>query len=167
MRRRSDGLDVLGLGTLGARAGGELHPLVFLEATVTVSLNNGVVNEDVACTVIWGDETIALVGVEPLHCTLSHFALSPTLNDVRVHVYGPGATATACSQKPDSGNPRRPLSELRRRCDTNTNFLLYQNKSTVSYLAEPHFSARRWAVNELATEPDACQAGAASAGPPG
>src|SRR5690348_17867476 len=83
MRRRSDGLDVLGLGTLGARAGGELHPLVFLEATVTVSLNNGVVNEDVTCTVIWGDETIALVGVEPLHCTLSHFALSPTLNDVR------------------------------------------------------------------------------------
>src|SRR5690349_4014967 len=88
MRRRSDGLDVLGLGTLGTRAGGELHPLVFLEATVTVSLNNGVVDKDVICSVIRGDETIALVGVEPLHCTLSHFALSPTLNDVRVHVYG-------------------------------------------------------------------------------
>src|SRR6185437_9451227 len=91
---------------------------------------------------------------------------------------GPGSAATACSQKPDSGNPRRPLSELRRRCDTNTNFLLYQNVSTLSYSAEPHFLPRRRAglvaeprsreaANELATGPDACQAGAASAGPPG
>src|SRR5882724_606521 len=103
MRRRSDWLDVLGLGALGTRAGGELHPLVFLEATVTVSLNNGVVNKDVTCSVIRGDEPIALVGVEPLHSTLSHFVLSPTLNDARIHIYGPGAAATACSQKPDSG----------------------------------------------------------------
>ena len=91
---------------------------------------------------------------------------------------GPGAAATACSQKPDSGNPRRPLSELRRRCDTNTNFLLYQNESTVSYLAEPHFRLgvgpdsllnprSREGANELATGPDACQAGAASEAPPG
>src|SRR4029077_10821703 len=69
----SDWLDVLGLGALGALAGGELHPLVFLEAAVTVSLDDGVVNEDVTRSVIGGDETIALVGVEPLHCTLSHF----------------------------------------------------------------------------------------------
>src|SRR5690242_7079363 len=90
MRRRSDWLDVLGLGALGTRAGGELHPLVLLKATVAVSLNNGVVNKDVICSVIRGDETIALVGVEPLHCTLSHFALSPTLNDARIHIYGRG-----------------------------------------------------------------------------
>src|SRR6266566_1920078 len=75
---RSDRLDEVSLGTLGALAGGEFHPLVVLEATVTVSLNNGVVNEDIARAVIGGDETIALVGVEPLHCTLRHFALSPT-----------------------------------------------------------------------------------------
>jgi len=120
--RWSDWLDVLGLGALGALAGGELHPLVFLEAAVTVSLDDGVVNEDVTRPVIGGDETIALVGVEPLHCTLSHFYAFSYENDVRVYVRGPEAAATACIQKPDSWNPRRPLSELRRRCDTNTNF---------------------------------------------
>src|ERR1039457_6102864 len=74
----SDRLDAVSLGTLGALAGGELHPLVVLEAAVTVSLNNGVVNEYVARAVVGGDETIALVGVEPLHCTLGPFVLSPT-----------------------------------------------------------------------------------------
>src|SRR5258708_5463928 len=103
MRRRSDWLDVLGLGALGARAGGELHPLVFLEATVTVSLNNGVVNKDVTGSVIRGDETIPLVGVEPLHFPLAHFRFPPPLTEVRVKLYGRGPAPTACSQKPDSG----------------------------------------------------------------
>jgi hypothetical protein len=93
---------MLGLGAFGALAGGELHPLVFLEAAVTVSLDDGVVNEDVTCSVIGGDETIAFVGVEPLHCALSHFCAFSYENDVRVHVRGPEAAATACIQKLDS-----------------------------------------------------------------
>jgi hypothetical protein len=30
------------------------------------------VDEDVGGAVVWGDETIALVRVKPLHCSLSH-----------------------------------------------------------------------------------------------
>src|SRR5208282_4600570 len=79
----SDRLDAVSLGTLGALAGGVLHPLVVLEAAVTVSLNHGVVNEHVARSVVGGDETITLVGVEPLHCTLSHFCAFSYWNDLR------------------------------------------------------------------------------------
>src|SRR5437660_5540756 len=72
----SDRADVLGLRALSALGRGELDPLVVLEAAVTVSLDGGVVNEDVGGAVVGGDETIALVGVEPLHCALSHCAFS-------------------------------------------------------------------------------------------
>src|SRR5271157_4566915 len=79
----SDRLDAVSLGTLGALAGSVLHALVVLEAAVTVSLNHGVVNEDVTGSVVGGDETIALVGVEPLDCTLSHFCAFSYWNDLR------------------------------------------------------------------------------------
>src|ERR1700722_8532380 len=71
----SDWPDVLRLGALGAAHGGVLDPLVLLQAAVAVSLNRGVVDEDVGRGVIGGDETIALVRVEPLHCSLSHCVL--------------------------------------------------------------------------------------------
>ena len=47
-------LDLLGLRALGPPPGGVLNPLVVLKAAVTVSLDSGMVNEDVAgasCTV--------------------------------------------------------------------------------------------------------------------
>src|ERR1700678_200595 len=71
----SDRLDLLSLRALGALDGGEFHSLVLLEAAVTVSLNDRVVDEDVTGSVVGGDETITLVRVEPFDCTLSHFLL--------------------------------------------------------------------------------------------
>src|SRR4029077_9058794 len=68
----SNRANLLGPGALVASGDGELDPLVVLEAAVAVSLDGGVVDEDVRRAVIGGDETIALVRVEPLHCALSH-----------------------------------------------------------------------------------------------
>src|ERR1700687_3624903 len=52
----SDRTDLLGLRTLGTPGRGVLDPLVVLEAAVTVSLDGGVVNEDVGSAVVGGDE---------------------------------------------------------------------------------------------------------------
>jgi hypothetical protein len=41
LRRRSDGADLLGSRAFGAAADGELDPLVFLKAAVTVSIDGG------------------------------------------------------------------------------------------------------------------------------
>ena len=49
---RSDRVDLLGLRALGAAAGGELDPLVFLEPAVTTSPEGGVVNEDIGSIVV-------------------------------------------------------------------------------------------------------------------
>jgi hypothetical protein len=75
-RIRSDRADLLSLRTLRALACGELDSLVLLQAAETVSLDGGVVYEDVGGAVIRGDETIALVSVEPLHGALSHVLFS-------------------------------------------------------------------------------------------
>jgi len=64
----SDRADFLGLRALSAPAGGELDPLVVLEAAETVSLDGRVVNEDVGRAVVGGDETIAL-------SALNHFTV--------------------------------------------------------------------------------------------
>src|SRR6266496_2149008 len=112
----SDRADFLGLRPLGAPAGGELDPLVVLEAAVTVNLDGGVVNEDVGSAVVGDDETVALVGVEPLHCALSHCA-SPAETTFGIRVCGSPAAAAACLSEAGMWNPWRPLSELRRRCD--------------------------------------------------
>src|SRR6516162_7319086 len=65
-------VDLLGLRALGPPAGRVLNPLVLLKAAVAVSLDGGVVNEDVSGAVVGGDEPVPLVGVEPFHSALSH-----------------------------------------------------------------------------------------------
>src|SRR6266536_3716260 len=77
LRSGSDRVNLLGLRALGAPGDGVLDALVVLEAAVTVSLDGGVVDEDVRRAVVGGDETVALVRAEPLHCSLSHCALLP------------------------------------------------------------------------------------------
>jgi hypothetical protein len=72
----SDRVDLLGLRALGPLAGGEVNPLVLLQAAESVSLDGGVVNENVGSAVVGGDEAVALVGVEPLHGALSHVSFS-------------------------------------------------------------------------------------------
>ncbi len=64
---RSERADLLSLRAFRALAGGELDPLVLLQAAETVSLDRGVVNKDIGGAIVGGDETIALVGIEPLH----------------------------------------------------------------------------------------------------
>jgi len=65
--------DLRGLRTLGALGHAVLDLLVFFEAAVSIRLDCGEVDENVRATVIGGDETIALVRVEPLYGPLSHF----------------------------------------------------------------------------------------------
>ena len=88
-------LDLLGLRALGPPDGRVLNSLVFLKAAVTVSLDGGVVNEDVVGTVVWGDESVPLVGVEPLHGALSHVS-SPGGTIVGTRVCATGLVRTAC-----------------------------------------------------------------------
>src|SRR5215468_11539233 len=92
---RLDRLDLLGLRALGAPAGGVLDPLVLLKGAVTVSLDGGVVNEDVVGAVVRGDETVPLVSVEPLHGALSHVP-SPGGMIFGTHMHAARAGATAC-----------------------------------------------------------------------
>jgi len=87
-------LDLLGLRALGPPDGRVLNSLVFLKAAVTVSLDGGVVNEDVVSAVVRGDKTVPLVGVEPLHSALSHVpSLGGTIFGTRAR---PGLVRTNC-----------------------------------------------------------------------
>src|SRR2546423_5023762 len=65
-RRRASGdrPHVLGLIALGAAGHFELHPLPFLEAPVTSTLDRRVVHEHVGTTFA-GDEAVTLLRVEP------------------------------------------------------------------------------------------------------
>src|SRR3954467_14262296 len=71
-RSKSDHGDRRGLRALLALADLELDASVLLEALEAVTLDLAVVNEDVAATVVGGDEAEPLLGVEPLHSALSH-----------------------------------------------------------------------------------------------
>src|SRR2546430_12248956 len=64
-----------GLRALGALADLELDLLVLLKATEAVALDLRVVHEDVGAAIVGGDETEALLGVEPLHNTSCHNCL--------------------------------------------------------------------------------------------
>src|ERR1700733_3747315 len=111
-RVRSDRADLLSLRTLRALACGELDSLVLLQAAETVSLDSGVVYEDVGGAVIRGDETIALVSVEPLHGALSHvlFSYGNDYRDPRTCLPG------CCDSLPFNGGalcdpPPRPTNQ--------------------------------------------------------
>src|SRR5512135_2566917 len=67
--------DPLGLRALLALRHDELDPLPLVEAAIPAAVNRRVVNEDVGPAVVLGDETEALLGVEPFDGALSHVAL--------------------------------------------------------------------------------------------
>src|SRR5947207_11499375 len=104
IRYRSDGPDLVGLRALGAPAGRVLDPLIFLEAAVAISLDGGVVDEDIGSAVVGGDESVALVGVEPLHFALSHYFSPET-------IFGTTCAGPGCCDRLSSEarlwNPRR------------------------------------------------------------
>src|SRR5262249_40580195 len=98
-----DRADLLRLRALGALGDGVLDTLVVLEAAVAVSLDGGMVDEDVRRAVVRGDEPVALVRVEPLHCSLSHCAL---LAKAIIGMHGRAfrAAATACPSEAGPGS---------------------------------------------------------------
>src|SRR5260370_25269086 len=89
-------------------------------------------NESAVGSLCGGNEHIALVRVEPTHGSRTHFPLPP-----------PGRSSGSAYAEPsllrppvfEAGvwNPRRPLSEFRSRCDTNTNFHYIYNELTLPY----------------------------------
>src|SRR5689334_5515217 len=72
----SDGLDPLGLRTLGALADLELDALALIEGLEPRALNLRVVHEDVGAIAVLLDEAEALLAVEPLHTAACHCTIS-------------------------------------------------------------------------------------------
>src|SRR3954451_9870368 len=70
--RHVHGLGALVPGLLVVR-----HLAVLLERLETASVDARVVNEKVAVTLVWGDESVALLVVEPLDRTSGHTRPSP------------------------------------------------------------------------------------------
>src|SRR3954451_19727818 len=71
-RHASDRADVLRLRALLALGDVELHLLAFLQLTVALAGDVGVVGEDVGATALLLNEAEALLAVEPLDCALGH-----------------------------------------------------------------------------------------------
>src|SRR5580704_15068262 len=96
--RGSDGADVGGLRALRALGHLELHVLVLLEAAEAVTIDHGVVHEDVR-SVGAGDKAVALLRVEPLDGSLRHDAPYRGWIRVRTMRY-PGRFSTRLSPDP-------------------------------------------------------------------
>jgi len=75
----SDLADVQGLGALPAGADLELHGLALIEASVALTLDIGVVDEDIFLA-FYGEEPVALFTVEKLHCAVRHYRYRFRLN---------------------------------------------------------------------------------------
>ena len=70
--KQKSGLESLNVGslqTLGAADHLKLNGLTLVERAIAVRLNSGEMDENVLASLAL-DETIALAGIEPLHCTL-------------------------------------------------------------------------------------------------
>src|SRR6266545_3238534 len=115
----SDDPYTAGLLALGALGDVELDPLVLVQATEAVGLDLGEVDEDFLVAAVYGDEAEALVGVEPLHCSLCHvfLLLGVRSRTVRLRwpssaggLHRPGREMTTAPARPDS----------RTSCDTRT-----------------------------------------------
>src|SRR5580704_16193281 len=73
-RYASERTDVLRLRSLLPLGRVELDLLVLIQRPVARTRDRGEVDEHVCRSVIGGDETEALVGVEPLHCSCCHLS---------------------------------------------------------------------------------------------
>src|SRR4051794_1816088 len=69
---RSDDVNVVGLRPLLALAGLEGDSLALLQRFEPAATNSRVVHEDVIAAAVRGDESVALLAVEPLHGALRH-----------------------------------------------------------------------------------------------
>lgn len=73
------GANVRRFRTLAALASFKLNLLAFLKAAIAIHVDVGVMDEKILTTVVGGDETKALLVVEPLHgtCTQNTVSLGP------------------------------------------------------------------------------------------
>ena len=53
----------------------EFDLLVFFQVAVTAALDSGEVCENIGGAIIWSDEAVALVGVEPFDCACGHYVI--------------------------------------------------------------------------------------------
>jgi hypothetical protein len=65
--------------TLGALGDLEFHGLTFLQGFVTFALDGGVMDKHIS-TILWRDEPITFLIVEPLHFSFCHYGKSPSLS---------------------------------------------------------------------------------------
>jgi len=111
---------VLGLRSLVAADCGVLDALVLLQASVAVGLDRRVMDEYIWRSIVGHDKAVALIRVEPLHCSLSHCALLPERSAGSTSVH-PGAARPPVPPWEGSGM-QAPAVRIRRRCDTSTKF---------------------------------------------
>src|SRR3954471_19046601 len=95
----SDGANLLGLRALLALRDLELDALVLVEAAESAGGDRRVVDENVRAAAVLGDETEALLGVEPLHGALSHLALLLSVHPTAVAARVRSRRAVAFDQK--------------------------------------------------------------------
>jgi hypothetical protein len=89
-----EGLDVRGLQTLGALGDFEFNRLAIIQRLVAISHDRGEMDENVLSTLAL-DESKALAGIEPLHCSLffTHCIYSFLLTALRSNIE-PGRVGT-------------------------------------------------------------------------
>jgi hypothetical protein len=116
----SEGPDVLGLRSLVATDRGVLDTLVLLQASVAVGFDRGVMDEYILRSIVGRDKAVALVRVEPFHCSLSHCGLLPERSAGSTGVH-PGVVRPPVPPWEGSGT-KAPAVRIRRRCDTSTKF---------------------------------------------
>jgi hypothetical protein len=89
-----EGLDVRGLQALGTLGDFEFNRLAIIQRLVAISHDRGEMDENVLSTLAL-DESKALAGIEPLHCSLffTHCIYSFLLTALRSH-FEPGRVGT-------------------------------------------------------------------------
>src|SRR5437660_3381918 len=121
-RDASERTDVIRLRSLLPLGRVELDLLVLVERPVARARDRGEVDEHVRRPVIGGDETKALIGVEPLHCACCHLFKSfihhaiarPRRADGEPIVPGPGTEPCpgSWSSAAPAATPARPVMLL-------------------------------------------------------
>jgi hypothetical protein len=128
-----EGLDVRGLQALGTLGDFEFNRLAIIQRLVAISHDCGEVDENVLSTLAL-DESKALAGIEPLHCSLffTHCIYSFLLTALRSY-FEPGRVGTELLNKLSGASTPNPSKEFRaafgrkksRKCDLAT---LYDSK---------------------------------------
>jgi hypothetical protein len=108
-----EGLDVRGLQTLGALGDFEFNRLAIIQRLVAISHDRGEMDENVLAALAL-DESKALAGIEPLHCSLffTHCIYSFLLTALRSNIE-PGRVRGRTLNKLSGASTPNPSTELR------------------------------------------------------